>query len=202
MAKNFVQPGKVITVTAPTGGVLSGEGVLVGDLFGVAQFDAAEGAEVEVLTEGIIDLAKAAGVAVATGNRLYWDAAGKVVTTAAGGNKLAGVATADAQGSDATARVLIGRLSPPEALDAALTATASLDFGSIGAGLAADLTIAVAGAEVGDAVALGAPDALEAGLVAFAWVSAADTVSVRLVNNTAGAVDAAPGTYRATVFKA
>lgn len=32
--KNFIQRGDVITVTAPTGGVSSGQGVLVGNLFG------------------------------------------------------------------------------------------------------------------------------------------------------------------------
>lgn len=34
--KNFIQRGDMITVTAPTGGVTSGQGVLVGNLFGVA----------------------------------------------------------------------------------------------------------------------------------------------------------------------
>jgi len=200
--KNFIYSGRTITVAAPTGGVSSGDGVLIGDLFGIAQHDAAEGADLELLTEGVVELAKAAGIAVAAGDRLYWDGTNKQLTTAAAGNRLVGVATEAAQAADAVARVLIHRLPPPAALDAALTATASLDFGSIGAGLSADLTIAVTGAAAGDAVVLGAPAALEAGLVAFAWVSAADTVSVRLVNNTAGAVDAAAGTYRVTVLKA
>ena len=40
-------PGHTITVAAPTGGVLSGNGVLIGTLFGIAQYDAVEGADVE-----------------------------------------------------------------------------------------------------------------------------------------------------------
>lgn len=41
--KTFIQNGDVITVTAPTGGVASGDGVIVGSLFGIAAFTAAEG---------------------------------------------------------------------------------------------------------------------------------------------------------------
>ena len=200
--KGYIQPGHTIPVTAPTGGVTSGDGVTIGGLFGVAQFDAVEGAEVEIRLDGVVELPKASGLAIAAGDRLYWDTANEELTTAAGGNRLVGLATAAADAADTVARVLLGRLPLPDPIDGALTATASLDFGSIGAGLSADLTIAVTGAAEGDAVALATPAALEAGLSAFAFVSAADTVTVRLVNNTAGAVDAAAGTYRATVFKA
>lgn len=46
--KNFVQPGEVLTVPAPAGGVASGAGVKLGVLFGVAQGAAAEGAPVAI----------------------------------------------------------------------------------------------------------------------------------------------------------
>ncbi|KKL79884.1 hypothetical protein LCGC14_2010330, partial [marine sediment metagenome] len=36
MAKNFIQPGDTLTVTAPAGGVVSGGAVEIGKLFGVA----------------------------------------------------------------------------------------------------------------------------------------------------------------------
>lgn len=104
--KNFVQPGKTVTITAPSGGVISGGGVLVGSLFGVAASTAAAGASVEIVIEGVFDLAKAAG-AVGQGDPIYWDAANSLATTAAnaGANKLIGVATEAAQSADATARV-------------------------------------------------------------------------------------------------
>jgi predicted RecA/RadA family phage recombinase len=86
--KNFVQPGDVLTFHAPTGGLSSGDGVLVGGLFGVAAYDAAEGAEVEVQLKGVFRLPKATG-AVAEGQALYWDATAKVLTTTASGNTLA-----------------------------------------------------------------------------------------------------------------
>lgn len=82
-----------------------------------------------------------------------------------------------------------------------LTATAALDFASIAAAASADLTITVAGAAVNDSVSLGLPAAPTGGLIFQAFVSAANTVTVRATNITAGAVDAASATYRATVHK-
>ena len=82
-----------------------------------------------------------------------------------------------------------------------LTATGALDFASIAAAASADLTIAVAGAAVNDAVSVGLPAAPTAGLIFQGFVSAAGTVTVRATNITAGAVDAASATYRVTVHK-
>jgi len=82
-----------------------------------------------------------------------------------------------------------------------ITATATLDFGSIATTATADLTITVTGAAVGDAVILGLPAAPAAGIVFFAFVSAADTVKVRAMNITGLSVDPASATYRATVIK-
>jgi hypothetical protein len=83
-----------------------------------------------------------------------------------------------------------------------LSTTATLDFGSIAAGATATLTITVTGALVGDAVYLGPPSTLEAGLMATAFVSASNTVTVRLGNMTASPVDPASATWRASVLRA
>lgn len=80
------------------------------------------------------------------------------------------------------------------------SATATLDFGSIGAGAVAELTIPLTGAVAGDSVAVAAPAALEAGLVFSAFVSAADTVSLRVGNLTAGAIDPASADWTVSVF--
>lgn len=79
------------------------------------------------------------------------------------------------------------------------SATAALDFASINAAASADLTIAVPGAAVNDAVVLGLAAAPTAGLVFQAFVSAANTVTVRATNITAGAIDAASATFRVSV---
>jgi len=77
----------------------------------------------------------------------------------------------------------------------------ALDFGSIAQDACADLTQTLTGAAVNDPVAPGWPAALAAGLAGTAWVSAADTVTYRLCNNTAGAIDPASGTFTARVIR-
>lgn len=83
----------------------------------------------------------------------------------------------------------------------AVFGSATLDFPSIAAVTAEELTIPVAAAEVGDVVYLGAPAALEANLMAMAYVSAAGVVTVRVANMTAGAIDPASATYKVAVQK-
>ena len=55
--KNYVQEGNTITVTAPAT-VTSGQLVVVGSISGVAAFDAASGADVEVTVEGRLRVAQ------------------------------------------------------------------------------------------------------------------------------------------------
>ena len=103
--KNFVQSGGILTAIAPAGGATSGEGVLLDHLFGVAAISAAEGEDVELVTEGVFDIAKEAGAAFAFGAAAYWDAAAKVVTPTATDNVRIGTATAAALEAAATARI-------------------------------------------------------------------------------------------------
>lgn len=103
--------------------------------------------------------------------------------------------------SDGTAWYVVakGTLNTPP-----ISGTASLNFGStpIPAQSHEDLTISVAGAATGDAVALGVPTAaVTTGIIYSAWVSATNTVTVRAHNYTAGALDPASGTFKATVVR-
>jgi len=82
-----------------------------------------------------------------------------------------------------------------------LSATATLDFPSIGSNDTETLTITVTGAVAGDSVFLGCPAGLDAGLVFCASVTAANTVTVRMHNSSGGSVDPASGTFRATVIR-
>jgi hypothetical protein len=83
-----------------------------------------------------------------------------------------------------------------------LRASASLDFPSVAAAGTADLTITVPGCVVGDDVQVSITAAPTTTLRFVAWVSAADTVTVRAINHTAGAIDQAATVYRVLVFKA
>jgi parallel beta-helix repeat protein len=81
-----------------------------------------------------------------------------------------------------------------------LSATATLDFANQAAAGCNDLTITVTGAAVGNTVALGMPnDSIVANGNFFAWVSAADTVTVRFCTPVSG--DPASGVFRVDVYQ-
>jgi len=96
MAKNYIQDGNVLTLTAPAGGVKSGGVYAIGALVVVAVADAAAGEEFGAHTGGVWRLPAANGltagaqvglldgelVAAATENAV---AAGKLVTDTADG---------------------------------------------------------------------------------------------------------------------
>jgi hypothetical protein len=61
--------------------------------------------------------------------------------------------------------------------------------------------ITVTGASTGDNVAAGFPSTLNTGVLGTMYISAADTVSVRLCNFSGAAVDVASSTFKAGVTK-
>jgi hypothetical protein len=83
-----------------------------------------------------------------------------------------------------------------------LSGSASLNFPSINAASQADLTITVPGAAVGDEVILALPSGPAAGLVFNAFVSAANTVTVRASNISGSPVDAGNAAYGVIVIAA
>ncbi len=109
--KNFVQPGEVLTVPAPAGGVASGAGVKLGVLFGVAQGAAAEGAPVAIACAGVFDLPKTSAQAWAVGAAIYWTGSAATTATTAG-NLLIGVAAAAAANPSAIGRVRLNGAAP------------------------------------------------------------------------------------------
>lgn len=81
-----------------------------------------------------------------------------------------------------------------------LTGSASLNFPSTLSTAVADLTISVPGAAVGDAIDLGVPNAsITATANFFAWVSAANTVTVRY--SPKATEDPAVGTFKVIISK-
>lgn len=106
--KNYIQPGAVMTITAPAGGTVSGRPFVSGSLVGVADITAAEGEDSTISTEGIYELAKTSAQAWTLGAKVYWDAVNLLVTTTASGNSLIGVAAAIAANPSATGLVKIG----------------------------------------------------------------------------------------------
>lgn len=101
--RNFVQPGKVLTVTA-VAAVKSGEFVKVGAIFGVAATDAKIGQEFELQTGEVFDLPKTSAQAWVVGDVIYATATG-VMTTVSTDNTKVGVAVAVAANPSGTGRV-------------------------------------------------------------------------------------------------
>mgnify|MGYP005857460351 CR=1 FL=1 len=105
--KNFIQRGDTITVAAPAA-VSSGDGVLIGSLFGVASTDAESGANVALVTSGVIALPKEATTdTFAIGDAVEWDAGNDRVVALNTGDQI-GVAVEAAGASKATVAVKIG----------------------------------------------------------------------------------------------
>lgn len=87
-----------------------------------------------------------------------------------------------------------------------ITNTATLNFPSTAASTSSDLTFTLTGAVVGDAIVLGIPNASvpTAGTNGsfWAWVSSANTVTVRFMNgNALAAFDPPSGTFKGTIIK-
>ncbi|RNF35393.1 DUF2190 family protein [Paracoccus methylarcula] len=104
--KNYIQPGENLTLTMAAA-VTSGDGVLVGSIFGVAQGDAAVGDAVVLVRRGVFNLPKVSAEAWSAGDPVYWDDTAKSLTSVATGNQLVGAAVEDAANPSAIGVVLL-----------------------------------------------------------------------------------------------
>ena len=89
--KNFIGVGNRVTLTAAAV-TPSGQPVLIGSLFGIAENAAAIGEPLVLVMNGIYDLTKTASQAWTVGQLIYWDVATSRVTNVVASNKLIGVA--------------------------------------------------------------------------------------------------------------
>ena len=74
-----------------------------------------------------------------------------------------------------------------QVIGSAIFVQATVTYTLIGSNLSQDQTVTVSGASINDLVVVGAPN-LAAGLNVFGFVSAANTVTLRMDNSTAGGV--------------
>ena len=139
---NFVQDGRTITVLAPYT-IKSGAGAKVGNKFGVADFDATSGAQLEMTVQGVVDLAKDTST-FSDGDAVYWDDTAKKATSTSASNlnigsacltTTSGTAALGGSSGDATVRVRLNGAfgNSTSSLDSSLiqTATVSLSAANI-----------------------------------------------------------------------
>ncbi len=109
--RNFIQPGDSLAASIPyASGVTSGQGMLVGALFGVAAVDGAQNAVIEVATKGVFGLTKEPALAITAGARVFWDNTNRRITTTATGNFQVGLAVLAALAADTIVRVVLLRV--------------------------------------------------------------------------------------------
>jgi predicted RecA/RadA family phage recombinase len=107
---NYIQPGAVLTLTAPVGGVVSGRLYLIAGLAVIATNDAAAAAEFEGMFLGVVSLAKASG-AWTEGQSVYWDAANNRCALDPTVGAYVGAAADAAASGDATGKVRLNGIS-------------------------------------------------------------------------------------------
>lgn len=95
---NFVHEGNVIEVSAPYE-VTGGDGVLRGNLFGIAASWAREGEPVAISTAGVFDLPRDPRHDWAVGEAIYWDDGSRCFTRDAQGAVKVGIAVAPTHGT-------------------------------------------------------------------------------------------------------
>ena len=91
MAKRL-QEGENLTVVAPYA-LTSGDGCLVGSLFGIANNTVASGANVEITLEGVFPITAVSADTATVGTKAYWDNAAKKATVTSAGGVLIGAFT-------------------------------------------------------------------------------------------------------------
>src|SRR3972149_7807828 len=110
--KTYVSEGDVLTLTAPTDGVVSGTAYLIGSLVVIATRTVAQTLEFEGQVTGVVSHAKVSAQAWTEGAKIYWDDTAKNFTTTSGGNTLVGVAAEAAANPTATGRVRLDGVPP------------------------------------------------------------------------------------------
>lgn len=92
---SYIQPGDVITYTAPVGGVVSGTPVLIGNMLVIPATDAEAGDQFQGMTVGVHSVPKVGSQAWTAGDVVYWDDDNTRFTKVANDLR-AGTAAADA----------------------------------------------------------------------------------------------------------
>lgn len=106
--KNSLSDGEVLTLTAPTGGVISGTFYKIGQLIVCAQVTAAQTEQFSAARIGAFSsVPKATGTAWVEGGLLYWNDTNKNFQTASASGTLAAVALDVAASGDTVGNIAL-----------------------------------------------------------------------------------------------
>jgi predicted RecA/RadA family phage recombinase len=126
MAQNFKISGDVLQLKNGSGATIpSGSPIFVGKFVGIAAGDIANGETGSVLAEGVFELPKTTGTAIAQGDIVTWDAATKKVSKDfAGNDAIIGIAYSEEASGSTTVQVCIDE-QPLQAVVVAAITTAN-----------------------------------------------------------------------------
>lgn len=133
MAKNKIQEGKVLALTAPSGGVVSGNPYKIGQLSVIALETVAETLPFSAAVAGVFQVPKESET-VAEGDSLFLKSNGKLTKTATG-NKFFGVCVEDGVEADEAKCILANDMASKQAANVAALGTTT-DLSAIAASYA------------------------------------------------------------------
>lgn len=114
MSGTFLQPGDILDLTSPTGGVVAGVAVLVGGLVVIPTATVAQTLPFEGRVTGVHTCAKTAGATWSEGQTLYFDsAAGSFATAQSATARRAAIAVAAAASGDTTGKLKLNNIGAP-----------------------------------------------------------------------------------------
>lgn len=105
--KVYNAPGKVLKLTAPTGGVVSGTPVKIGRLFVVPTNTVAQTLKFSGLVEGVVDIPKVAAEPWSEGLLVWWNTNSALATSVSTTAMLIGVAVEARTNPTSTGRILL-----------------------------------------------------------------------------------------------
>jgi predicted RecA/RadA family phage recombinase len=104
---NYIQDGDTLTLD-PGETVASGTGKLFGAaLFGVAKVNGVSGVASAFQMRGVVTIAKTSALAIAVGDRLFWDPTNKVVNKTTTSQQQVGIAVEAAVNPSSTVTMLL-----------------------------------------------------------------------------------------------
>ena len=97
----------------PSSAVAAGTGYLFGEaLFGVAVDDVAANTPGQFITTGVVTIAKTSALAIAVGDRVFWNPSSKLVNKTATAQQQVGVAVEAAANPSSTVKIKIMQALP------------------------------------------------------------------------------------------
>lgn len=132
--KNFVEKGNRMALVNSGAAIASGDVVIIGSIIGIAETDIAATTGVgTICTEGVFQLGKTASLAIAQGDRVFFNTSTKLITKTATDTPI-GTAFESADAADSTVNVNIYENAPEgfpvAATVAAVSAAAATDLGT------------------------------------------------------------------------